>query len=318
MTTLTHDHIADHSRLDAGLGLLCGFGAYLIWGGVFPVFFKELGSVPLLQIVSHRIAWSLVFLLLFLNVRRSRWQGVLQALGDGKSLLILATTAVLIAANWLLFIFAIVKGQILQASLGYFITPLMNVLLGLVFLHERLSRLQLVSLLLAAAGVGIATVRYEGIPWIALVLALSFACYGLLRKVVKADALAGLTVETALLTPVAVAYLLWAAWQGNGAFPAAGWKIDAFLVAAGVLTAVPLLLFAAAARKLRLATVGFLQYLAPTLQFLLAVFVYGEDFTALQLVSFVFIWSSLLCYSLDAWQTLAGQRKKISCAPARC
>ena len=309
MKVLTSHQVSVHDPFtEAGRGLLCGIGAYLIWGGVFPVYFKALGSVPLLQVVSHRIVWSLVFLL-FLNC--GRWEGIRRAL-TRRSLRILATTAILIAANWLLFIYAIVSGQILQASLGYFMTPLANVLLGLVFLRERLSRLQLLSLLLAASGVLVSILRCGSVPWIALILALSFACYGLLRKVVQADALAGLTIETALLAPIAGAYIVFVGVRGDGVFFVSGLSADFLLVMAGVMTAVPLLLFAAAARRLRLTTVGFLQYLSPSLQFCLAVFVYREPFSTVQLVSFTLIWISLFLYSWNAWRTLSDPQVKLS------
>jgi len=251
---------------------------------------------------------------MFLNC--GRWEGVHRALG-GRSLPILATTALLIAANWLLFIYAILAGQILQASLGYFMTPLANVLLGRIFLHEKLNRLQLLSLLMAAAGVLVSVVRYGSVPWISLVLALSFACYGLLRKVVKADALAGLTVETALLAPFAYGYMVFAAWRGEGVFFVFGMETYVLLMMAGVLTAVPLLLFAAAARRLRLTTLGFLQYLAPSLQFCLAIFVFDEACSEVLLASFSLIWSSLFFYSWDAWRSLIPSRLKFSELPSR-
>lgn len=280
--------------------------AYLIWG-FFPVYFKAFGSVPALQVVSHRIVWSLVFLLL-LSFRPGRWDDIRRAMTDRRSLLILVTTAILIATNWLVFIIAVGHGQVLQSSLGYFITPFVSVLLGLIFLKEQLRRLQLVSLLLAATGVITLTLRYGSIPWTALILAVTFGSYGLLRKVVKTDALAGLTVETIVLAPLACAFLVYAAWRGEGAFLAGGLKINLLLMSAGVATSVPLLLFAAAARRLRLATIGFLQYITPTLHFLLAVAVYGEPFSSAHLASFLCIWAGLICYSWDAWRALSAQR----------
>jgi chloramphenicol-sensitive protein RarD len=294
------------SHAEAGTGLLYGVCAYLIWG-FFPVYFKAFGTVPPLQIVSHRIVWSLVFLML-LSFRPGRWEDIRRAVTDRRSLLILVTTAILIATNWLAFIIAVGQGQVLQSSLGYFITPFVSVLLGLIFLKERLRSLQLVSLLLAATGVITLTVRYGSIPWTALILALTFGSYGLLRKVVKTDALAGLTVETIVLAPIACAYLLVAAWRGEGAFLVEGLKINLLLMSAGVATAVPLLLFAAAARRLRLATIGFLQYITPTLHFLLAVVVYSEPFSSTHLTSFLCIWAGLICYSWDAWRALTAQR----------
>jgi chloramphenicol-sensitive protein RarD len=294
------------SHAEAGSGLLYGVTAYLIWG-FFPVYFKAFGSIAPLQIVSHRIVWSLAFLVL-ISFRPGRWHDIRQAMTDRRSLLILVSTALLIATNWLVFIIAVGHGQILQSSLGYFITPFVSVLLGMVFLKEQLRRLQLIALLLAAAGVITLTVSYGSIPWTALILAVTFGSYGLLRKVVKTDALAGLTVETVVLAPLACAFLFFSAWRGEGAFLSSGLKIDLLLVSAGVATAVPLLLFAAAARRLRLATIGFLQYITPTMHFLLAVGVYNEPFSSAHLASFLCIWAGLICYSWDAWRTLTAQR----------
>lgn len=294
------------SQAEAGTGLIYGIVAYLIWGG-FPVYFKAFGSVPPLQIVSHRIVWSVVFLLL-LSFRPGRWNDIRHAMTDRRSLLILITTAILIATNWLVFIIAIEHGQVLQSSLGYFITPFVSVLLGLMFLKERLRRLQLVALFLAAAGVITLTVRHGSIPWSALILAVTFGSYGLLRKVVKTDALAGLTVETVVLAPLACGYLLFEAWHGEGAYLSGGIGISLLLMSAGIATAVPLLLFAAAARRLKLATIGFLQYITPSIHFLLAVKVYNEPFSPAHLTSFLCIWAGLVCYSWDAWRALRVQQ----------
>lgn len=303
MTTGEHRNT---SHAEAGTGLLYGVCAYLIWG-FFPVYFKAFGAVPALQVVSHRIVWSLVFLLL-LSFRPGRWHDIRQAMTDRRSLLLLVTTAILIATNWLVFIIAVGHAQVLQSSLGYFITPFVSVLLGMIFLKEQLRRLQMVSLFLAAAGVISLTIRYGSIPWSALILAVTFGSYGLLRKVVTTDALAGLTVETVVLAPVACTYLIVVAWRGEGAFLVEGFKINLLLVSAGVATAVPLLLFAAAARRLRLATIGFLQYITPTMHFLLAVAVYNEPFSSAHLTSFLCIWAGLACYSWDAWRALSAQR----------
>lgn len=294
------------SHGEAGTGLLFGLCAYLIWG-FFPVYFKAFGTIPSLQIVCHRIVWSLLFLLL-LSFRPGCWSDIHRAVTDRRSLTVLVLSALLIATNWLVFIIAVGHGQVLQSSLGYFITPFVSVLLGLVFLKEQLRRLQLFALLLAGAGVLILTFRYGSIPWSALILAVTFGSYGLLRKVVAADALAGLTVETMLLAPLACVYLLCGAWRGEGAFLAGGGATTLLLMSAGVVTAVPLLLFAAAARRLKLATVGFLQYITPTLHFLLAVTVYGEPFSPAHLSGFLCIWAGLACYSWDAWQALQAQR----------
>jgi chloramphenicol-sensitive protein RarD len=292
---------------EAGAGLTFGITAYLVWG-FFPIYFKAIAAVPPLQVVSHRIVWSVAFLALLIN-RRSRWSDLRNALAERSSLLILLGTSILIATNWLVFIIAVEHGQVLQSSLGYFITPFVSVLLGLLFLKERLRRLQLASLLLAAAGVIILTARLGGFPWTALILALTFGSYGLLRKVVKADSLTGLTVETIILAPVACGYLIFVAWRGDGVFLAAGMRTSLLLASAGVVTAVPLLLFSAAARRLRLATIGFLQYITPTLHFLLAVLVYDEQFTSTHLASFALIWAGLAVYSWDAYRALAVYRQ---------
>ncbi len=293
----------------AATGLLYGLLAYLVWG-FFPVYFKALEGVPALQVVSHRIVWSLAFLLLLI-VAKGKWREVGETLRDRKAMLILATTALLIATNWLVFIVAVGHAQVLQSSLGYFITPFVSVLLGFTFLKERLKRMQLISLLLAAIGVLLLTVQYGRVPWVALTLAATFGSYGLLRKVVSVDSLTGLTVETILLSPLALGYLLWVNGQGTGAYLHGRLTTDLLLMAVGVVTAVPLLLFASAARRLRLATIGFLQYLTPTLHFLLAVVVYGEPFTARHLVSFLFIWAGLACYSWNAYRTLMASRSRM-------
>ena len=291
---------------EAGAGLLSGIVAYLIWG-FFPIYFKALGAVPALQVLSHRIVWSVVFLLLLIGWRR-RWGDLRVALTERGSLFILVATAILIATNWLVFIIAVEHGQVLQSSLGYFITPFVSVLLGVLFLKEQLRRLQLASLFLAAAGVITLTILHGSFPWTALILALTFGSYGLLRKVVKADSLIGLTVETCLLAPLAGVYLLFVAHQGDAAFLAGDTRASLLLLSAGVITATPLLLFAAAARRLRLATIGFLQYITPTLHFLLAVLIYNEPFTNVHLMSFLLIWAGLIIYSWDAYRALAASR----------
>jgi len=279
-------------------GLIHGFLAYFIWG-FFPVYFKLLHGIPPLEVVCHRIAWSMLFLL-FLVGLTGRWSEVRAALANRRVLLTLIGSTTLISLNWLVFIYAVGTGQILQSSLGYFVTPLVNVLLGMAFLGERLRPLQLVSLLLAVAGVGLLTARVGTVPWISLVLAASFGLYGLLRKTARVEALAGLLVETLLSGPLALGYLAWLGWQGSGAFPAAADKGALLLPLAGILTATPLVLFASATRKLKLSTIGFLQYMTPSLQFALAVLAYHEPFTRTHLTTFILIWSGLSLYSFDA------------------
>ena len=279
-------------------GVLFGLAAYCIWG-IFPVFFKALhGAIPL-EIVCHRIAWSVAFLLLLVTGRRQLGR-VIDTLRDRTSLLTLCGSTLLIATNWLVFIYAIQRGEVLQSSLGYFITPLISVLLGFVFFRERLGRWQQCSVLLALAGVVNLAFHHGDLPWIALVLASSFGLYGLLRKLARVEALIGLTVETLLLAPFAVGFLYYLSTQQQSAFLSGSLRLDLLLPLSGVVTALPLLSFVAAARRLRLATIGFLQYITPSLHFILAVALYGEAFTRGHLVSFLFIWVGLAIYSADA------------------
>ncbi len=292
---------------EARTGLTFGIIAYLVWG-FFPVYFKAIASVPPLQVVSHRIVWSMLFLIILTSWRR-RWSDIRSIMKNRRSLLILMSSALLIATNWLVFIIAVEQGEVLQSSLGYFITPFVSVLLGVIFLKERLRRLQLVALFLAAIGVIIIALHGCNVPWIALALALTFGSYGLLRKVVAADSLSGLTLETLLLAPVALGYILFVTRQGQGAFLLAGMQVDLLLASAGFVTAIPLLLFSAAARRLRLATIGFLQYITPSLHVTLAVLLYHEPFNGTHLTSFLLIWTGLAAYSWDACKALSKNRQ---------
>lgn len=279
-------------------GLIYGLLAYLIWG-FFPVYFKLLKDIPPVEVVAHRIVWSVAFLLILTAISR-RWPEVRAAFRSRQVLATLIGSTLLISLNWLIFIYAIAKGQVLQSSLGYFMTPLINILLGVIFLRERLRPLQTASLVMAVAGVAILTARVGAVPWIALVLAVTFGLYGLLRKTVRVESLAGLLVETLLTGPLALGYLLWLAADHAGAFPHAVDRGALLLPLAGILTATPLVLFASAARRLKLATIGFLQYITPSLHFALAVLVYGETFTQIHLLTFLLIWSGLALYSADA------------------
>lgn len=290
----------------AATGLGYGVLAYLIWG-FFPVYFKALTGVPALQVVCHRIVWS-VLLLWLIIVGRGSWRQVRDAFRDRRTLALLTVSALLIATNWLVFIIAVGHAQVVQSSLGYFITPFVSVLLGLLFFQERLRRLQIVSLALAAVGVLLLTIQYGRFPWVALILAITFGSYGLFRKIVLVDSLTGLTVETLLLGPLALGYLIYVSWRGESVFLTQGFQTGSLLVLAGVATTVPLLLFASAARRLRLATIGFLQYITPTMHFLLAVLLYQEPFTQAHLASFLCIWSGLCCYSYDVWREIQADR----------
>lgn len=280
-------------------GIWYGFGAYLIWG-FFPVYFKALQQVSAAQILAHRIVWSVVFLAAILALRRE-WPGLQAAVRGPRVLATYGLAALLLAVNWLVYIWGVNSGRVVETSLGYFINPLVSVALGVLFLGERLRPLQWLPIGLAAAGVLYLTVQVGSPPWIALALAFSFGVYGLLKKVAPLGALHGLSLETGILFLPALGYLLWLAGQGSGSFGPASGPVNLLLALAGIITAVPLLLFASAARSIPLWTVGLLQYIAPTCQFLLGVLVYREPFTPARLVGFVIIWSALALFTLESF-----------------
>jgi chloramphenicol-sensitive protein RarD len=285
-------------RGSARTGFIYGLTAYFIWG-FFPIYFKQLKHLPPLEVVCHRIVWSLLFLAILI-VARGEVGLIRRAVSDRRALLYLLVTSLLISTNWLVFIYAVGTGEILQSSLGYFMTPLVNIMLGVVVLRERLRSWQVASLLLAIIGVGVQVIGVGKFPVIALVLAGTFGLYGLLRKMAPVEALSGLAVETCMLALPAAGYLLVSGYANGGQFIGRLPQDMGLLPLAGVLTAVPLVLFAAAARKLRLTTIGFLQYITPTLHFLQAVFIYRESFDTAHLVSFSCIWCGLVIYSLDS------------------
>jgi chloramphenicol-sensitive protein RarD len=292
------DASSSRARRETVAGVLYAGAAFLIWG-LSPVYWKALQRVPALEIVTHRVVWSFVFLMGLTLVQR-RWGEFRDALKTPRTLMILALTTLLVSCNWLLYIWAVNAGYMLQASLGYYINPLVNVLLGLLFLKERLRRPQAVAVLLACAAVLFRTVSHGEPPWIALTLGFTFGFYGLIRKVAPVGSLVGLTVETLLLTAPGVAYLLFLESQAAGALFHGSRSLDALLVGTGVFTAVPLLCFNLGARRINLSTVGLMQYIAPSGMFLLAVLVYGEPFTAAQGWTFVMIWTALAIYSVDS------------------
>ena len=278
-------------------GFLLGLGAYATWG-VLPIYFKAIDHVNAVEIVAHRVVWSLIFLAILATIAR-KWPGIQTALTTPRVLLTLLATSILIGANWLIWIWAVVSGHVLEGSLGYYLNPLVNVVMGVVLLKERLSRLQVAAVVLAAAGVAVLAAGASGAIWISLSLAITFATYGYLRKVAPVDSLEGLTVETGLLTPIAGAWILWAMSRGESGFLAGDVSTDALLVAAGAITAIPLLLFTGAARRLPYSTLGFLQYIAPSLQFALAVLVYGERFTLAHAICFGAIWTALAIFAFE-------------------
>lgn len=282
-------------------GLMLGVGAYLIWG-ILPIFFKTIGHVGAVEIVAHRIAWSLLFLAILATLW-SKWPGIRAALTNSRVLMTLTVTAILIGANWLIWIYAVVSGHVLEGSLGYYLNPLVNVLMGVFLLKEKLTRAQIAAVFLAAAGVAILAAGASGAIWISLSLAFSFATYGYLRKVAPVDPIEGLTIETALLTPLALGFILWLQSRGESAFLAGSVSTDVLLFLAGTITAVPLLLFTAAARRLPYSTLGFLQYIAPSMQFALAVLVYGERFTLAHAICFGAIWTALAIFAFEGVRT---------------
>jgi chloramphenicol-sensitive protein RarD len=274
-------------------GFLLGLSAYTLWG-VLPIYFKAIGDVAAVDIVAHRILWSLPFLAALIYVGRG-WPKVSDAVRQPRTLGVLILTALLIGGNWLLYVYAVTSGHILAASFGYYLNPLVNVLLGRFVLKERLTGLQWAAVAIAGAGIAVLAAGALGQLWISLTLCVSFALYGLLRKMVRADALTGLGVETGLLFPVAILWLGWRLLAGAPAFGPS--RVDhGLLLLAGIVSTTPLLLFTAAARKLAYSTLGMLQFIAPTLQFLIAVAIYGEPFTRAHAVAFAAIWAALALY----------------------
>ena len=287
------------------IGMLYAAAAYILWG-LFPIYFKALQDVPPIEILSHRIVWALVFLVVVLTTRR-QWVWVPKVLRQPKVLAGFAASAVLLSVNWFIYIWSVNNGHVVDSSLGYFMNPLVNVLLGLLLLHERMRPIQWAAIALAAIGVAWLTWQAGHPPWIGLALAFSFGTYGLLRKTATLGALEGLSLETILLFPIAFGYLAFLAWNGNNAFLLAPVSSKWLLAAAGPITAVPLLMFAAGARRIKMSTLGLLQYIAPSIQLLLGVCLYNEPFGGERLAGFAVIWSALALYSLEglwqAWST---------------
>lgn len=278
-------------------GIVFAALAYSFWG-LFPLYFRTLAGVSSLEIVMHRTVWSLVFLLVVLLVLR-RWAWLPELLKKPRVLAVFSLSALLLSANWLIYVWAVQNGHVLDASLGYFILPLVNVAMGYVLLHERPRPWQWVAVALASAGVLWLTFQAGHVPWIALLLALSFGFYGLLRKVSSLGALEGLALETMILAPFALVVLAWWGGHGQGELIKGELRMLGLLLLAGPLTAIPLLLFAAGARRVSLSTMGILQYISPSLQFALGVWVFNEPFERARLVGFALIWGALLIYSLE-------------------
>ncbi len=278
-------------------GIWSGIAAYFMWG-FFPIYFKLIQVVPAVQIVAHRLAWSLVFLILVIALRRG-WSGLKRGL-EPRTLGITFLSGILLSLNWLVYVWGVNSGYILEASLGYFINPLVNVLLGVIFFRERLPLSKWIPVGLATIGVLYLTFSYGQLPWIALALAFSFGLYGLLKKLTPLNSLNSLSLETIILFIPALVYLTIVEAQGTGAFLHTGAGVSILLAVSGVVTAIPLLLFATAAKNIPLSTLGLLQYIAPTLQFFVGVLMYGEEFSQGRLVGFSIIWLALLIFSLSS------------------
>jgi len=287
-------------------GLAASVAGFALWG-LFPIYFHALSAIPALQIIGHRIIWSALFLVAWMALRKQL--GVLAAIFTRPALLArLVLTALLISGNWLVWVWSVTHNHIVDGSLGYYINPLVNVLLGVIVLHERLNRVQWLAIGLAALAVLYLALLAGRPPWIAGTLALCFSLYGLVRKVISVDALPGLTTETLLLMPLAVGYLGWCEWTGNGALTAAGPAIAALLIGSGLITAIPLFLFAYGARALPYSTVGVLQYITPSLQLLCGVVLYHESFGPARAAGFALLWVALLIYAADGLRRARAAR----------
>ena len=295
-------------------GILSAALAYVIWG-LFPLYFKLLSDIAPLEVLVHRVLWSLLFLLAVLAVRR-QWDWLKQARSQPRLLGVSAISATLLSVNWLTYIWSVTNGHVIEASLGYFITPLVNVLLGYSVLHERPRKAQWAALALATLGVLWLALQGGRFPWIALVLACTFGGYGLMRKIAPLGPLEGLTLETMLLTPLALGLGAWGLWKGLGGFPAPSTLTNALLIGIGPVTAIPLLLFAAGARRISMSTLGLLQYLGPSIQFVLGLWLFKEPFSSSRAVGFGLIWTALVIYTFEAWRFNRGSPAQASAGSA--
>jgi chloramphenicol-sensitive protein RarD len=299
------------SRSAAQSGALAAALCYLLWGLV-PLYWKQLTSVDPVELIAHRHVWSLALLLALVGAQRA-FPSVRDALRTPRSIGINLVSATLLTANWLVYVWGVNTGHVIETSLGYFLVPLVNVAAGRFILHEHLRRLQWIAIALAAAGVALMIFQLGRPPWIALVLAATWGGYSLMRKQSPLGSVAGLTVETLLMAPVAIAFLLWRTSSGQGALGHVAAVTQILVVSAGIITAIPLLLFGFAARRIRLSTLGLLQYLAPSVQLIIGVWVYHEAFPRSRAVSFGFIWAALAVYTVD---NLLAQRRVVPSAAA--
>ncbi|WP_261134862.1 EamA family transporter RarD [Bacillus sp. Marseille-Q3570] len=297
----------DNQKREQVAGVSAGAGAYILWG-FLPLYWKLINHVPSEEILAHRMIWSFVFMLIVLGILRRQkkfTQELKELFANRKKLLGLIFAAVFITLNWYTYIWAVNNNHVVEASLGYYINPLVSVLLGVLVLKERLSFWQIISFILAAVGVLILTIHFGSVPWVAISLALSFGLYGLLKKLVALGALTGLTIETLFITPVALLYVSMLEVNGTSAFQFADLTTTLLLIGAGVATAVPLLLFATGANRISLSMIGFLQYIAPTIMLFLGIFLYNEVFSQVHLIAFMFIWIALSIFTLANTRLLA-------------
>jgi chloramphenicol-sensitive protein RarD len=291
-------------------GILAGIAAYSLWG-LFPIYWRLLEQVPAIEILAHRIVWAFGFVALLLIIKRD-WHWTKEVLHNRRTLLIYTLAAILLSINWFTYIWAVNAGYVVEASLGYFINPLVNFMLGVIFFGEKLRSGQVAAVILAVLGVVYLTVSYGSLPWIALVLAFSFGLYGLIKKTASLESLHGLSLETAVLFLPALIFLLYRGNNGMGAFMHEGTGVTLLLILSGPVTSVPLLLFGFAARTIPLSMLGFIQYIAPTLQFMLGVFVYHEPFPLSRLVGFSMIWLALLLYSIEGVRFNRSQKSNLT------
>lgn len=289
--------LPNQKKLSYNQGIVYALGCYFVWG-FFPIFWKAIVGVPAVNVLAHRIVWS--FVLLFIWVLLTNRQTFISYLKQPKLLLRLGLAGFLISANWGIYIYAVASNHIVEAGLGYYINPLVNVSLGYLFLKERLAPMQKAAVILALIGVTYFTISYGKFPWVSLFLAVSFGLYGLLKKKADLESMPALTIETMMVFPVALAFLIYSAKSSGGApfFPSSGITI-LLLVLSGLVTAIPLFWFGKAARAIPLSTIGFIQYISPTLQLLLGIFVYGETFGIEYIICFAFVWAGLICYTIS-------------------
>ena len=284
-------------RIFMNKGILYGLGAYTLWG-FFPIYWKLLQGVPALQVIGHRIVWSFLLLIAVVLLNR-QWKEFRSAAWNARTLRIYSAAAALLTVNWLVYVWGVNSGFIIETSLGYFINPLVSVLLGVLFLRERLRPNQWIPIGIAALGVAYLSIAYGRPSWIALSLALSFGFYGLVKKLAPLGSLHGLTLETAIVFPIALLFLVFVGLNGSGAFRHEGTLTDLLLVGAGAVTTIPLLMFASAAKLIPLTIIGLLQYIAPTLQFLIGVFIYKEPFNRSLLIGFSIVWTALIIFWIE-------------------